>query len=337
MFVSDRFYTRSMYYKATSKRKHSSNSHFYFLQAQNDTDSFFIYEICQKKCKSRTGLKRHKTAKHREEQTKEQQCDFAVHNLEVMVVKAKAKIVDSKVYPKYLRDELKSYAFSSNHLSTGISELCNIVKRLFKSGNAEIFYSSFYSRIVMNATKVFEGLSRNATTLLASKTADCLLAKKKAKDEAEILHLATKFSDKEISGLQYIGGYVLHKLYIKHSKRGNSTESQQSMSILRTGKADDPDVVDSQQLTSSLNRGGLWAISKNAQTIFERTEDSFRVVTGKPCLQRIDTAAVVSKSVSDTDFVAVFTTMLSDSELLMLLEKTYYITLLIYMFWKWII
>ena len=270
----------------------------------------------KKKCKSRTGLKRHKTAKHREEQTKEQQCDFAVHNLEVMVAKAKAKIVDSKVYPKYLRDELKSHAFSSNHLSTDISELCNIVKRLLKSGNAEKFYSSFYSRIVMNATKVFEGLSRNAATLLALKTADCLLAKKKAKDEAEIPHLATKFSDKETSGLQYIGGYVLHKLqYIKHSKRGNSTVSQQSMSILRTGKADDPDVVDSQQLTSSLNRGGLWAISKNAQTIFERTEHSFRVVTGKPCLQRIDTAAVVSKSVSDTDVVAAFTTMLSDTEL----------------------
>ena len=121
-----------------------------------------------------------------------------MHNLEVMVAKAKAKIVDSKVYPKYLRDELKSYAFSSNHLSTDISELCNIVKRLLKSGNAEKFYSSFYSRIVMNATKVFEGLSRNAATLLASKTADCLLAKKKAKDEAEIPHLATKFSDRNI-------------------------------------------------------------------------------------------------------------------------------------------
>ena len=63
-----------------------------------------------------------------------------------------------------------------------------------------------------------------------------------------------------------------------------------------------------------MNRGGLWAISKNAQTIFERTQHSFRVVTGKPCLQRIDTAAVVSKSVSDTDVVAAFTTMLSDSE-----------------------
>ena len=42
-------------------------------------------------------------------------------------------------------------------------------------------------------------------------------------------------SEREKAGLQYVGGYVLQKLYKKHSK-ANSTESQQAMAVLKAGK-----------------------------------------------------------------------------------------------------
>ena len=81
-----------------------------------------------------------------------------------------------------------------------------------KSGNAEIFYACFYSTIVSNAVKHFEGLSRNAATLLSTKVADCTLVHSKEKVENSNLSTcapSAKLSDEEQAGLQYRGGYVL--------------------------------------------------------------------------------------------------------------------------------
>ena len=109
----------------------------------------------------------------------------------------------------------------------------------------------------------------------------------------------TKLSDKEQAGLQYIGGYVLHKLHKKHANTSTSSESEQAISILKAGKSEDQNVVESKNLTSSLNRGGLWAITKNAQSIFERTEHYFRDITSKTNVQKIDFTCVISRSVHD--------------------------------------
>ena len=84
----------------------------------------------------------------------------------------------------------------------------------------------------------------------------------------------TKPSDEEKAGLQYIGGYVLHKLHTKHA--GESSESEQAISILKAGKLENQNAIKCQRLASSLNGGCLWAISKNAQSVFERTEHYFR-------------------------------------------------------------
>jgi len=237
-----------------------------------------------------------------------------------MVVKAKAKIIDNKIYPKSVRDELGSYTLNTSNTTTEFYEIENIYKRLIKSGNAEKFYSSFYSRIVLNAASTFDGLSRNAATLLSTKIADSMLAHSKEKVHVHVADnvipdLQTKLSDEEIAGLQYIGGYVLHKLYNRQIKIGKP-ESEQSTSVLKAGKVEDHNAIENQKLTSSLNRGGLWAISKNAQLIFERTEHHFRVVTSKPSLQRIDISTIVSISVCDIQVVSAYEAMLSDSELI---------------------
>lgn len=42
----------------------------------------------------------------------------------------------------------------------------------------------------------------------------------------------TTLSDKEKAGLQYIGGYVLHKLHKKYA-RNETPESQHAMAILK--------------------------------------------------------------------------------------------------------
>ena len=280
-------------------------------------------ELCHKKCKSKRGLKRHKTVKHKEtsevvENQKgggQESClTFVAYSR--IVVKAKHKIVDNKIYPKSIRDELSSYTYNNGvqDLTAGFCDIEDLYKRLMKSGNAERFYSSFYSTIALNAVKHFEGLSRNTATLLSTKVADCMLAHSKEKTESVYTCAPlTKLSDEEKAGLQYIGGYVLHKLHTKHVSK--SSESEQAVSILKVGKLEDHNAIECQKLTSSLNRGGLWAISKNAQSIFERTEHYFRDATSKANVHNIAFASIISRSVHDVEVVSAYNSMLSNSEL----------------------
>lgn len=141
-----------------------------------------------------------------------------------------------------------------------------------------------------------KGLSRNAATLLSTKVADCMLVHSKEKIESTYTCAPlTKLSDEEKAGLQYIGGYVLHKLHTKHVSK--SSESEQAISILKAGKLEDQNAIECQKLTSSLNRGGLWAITKSAQSIFERTEHYFRDTTSNTTVQNIAFASIISRSV----------------------------------------
>lgn len=186
---------------------------------------------------------------------------------------------------------------------------------MIKSGNAERFYSSVYSTIALNAVKHFEGLSRNAATLLSTKVANCLLAHSKEKIDSMVTCASlTKLSDEEKAGLQYIRGYVLHKLHTKHAI--NSSESEQAVSILKAGKLEDQNAIECQKLTSSLNRGGSWAILKTAQSIFEKTEHYFREATSKANVQNIAYASIILRSVHDVYVISAYNSMLSNSELI---------------------
>ena len=166
--------------------------------------------------------------------------------------------------------------------------------------------------------KHFKGLTRNAATLLSTKVGDCLLvhSKEKIENHSSTCSSLTKLSSEEKAGLQYIGGYVLHKLHNKHVNTKKSPESEQAISILKAGKARDQDSIQSQRLTSSLNRGGLWAITENAQSVFERTEHYFRDVTSDNNFQKIDVTSVISRSVHDVEVVSAYNSMLLDSELM---------------------
>lgn len=262
----------------------STESYFCLQQVQLED---IVCELCHKKCKSKSGLKRHKTVKQRDtredvekqkEGEQESYLTFVAYSR--IVEKAKHKIADNKIYPKTIRDELRCYTHN-NGLQDIPAEFCDIedlYKRLTKSGNAERFYSCFYSTIALNAVKHFKGLSRNAATLLSTKVADCMLVHSKEKIESTYTCAPlTKLSDEEKAGLQYIGGYVLHKLHTKHVSK--SSESEQAISILKAGKLEDQNAIECQKLTSSLNRGGLWAITKSAQSIFKRTKHYFRDTT----------------------------------------------------------
>lgn len=85
-----------------------------------------------------------------------------------------------------------------------------------------------------------------------------------SKEEIESIYiciLLIKFLDEEKVGLQYIGGYVFYKFYIKYVSK--FLESEQVIFIFKVGKLEDYNVIECQKLILFLNCGGLWVIFKN--------------------------------------------------------------------------
>ena len=225
--------------------------------------------MCQKICKSKRGLNRHIAVKHKECSQDNQQethnhsreSTLTADNLIGIVNDTKIRITGREVFAKTLREEVKSYQFNINEIneeSTEFAEIQPLYEGFIKKGNAEKLYAKYYSEIALNSTKYFEGLSRNAAALLSTKLADQLLNHAKESllpNSANYSDVQRSFSDKEVAGLQYLGGYVLQNLHKKHrtSRNCKSSESQQAMSLLSACKEDDQNARSSRQLQNIRN------------------------------------------------------------------------------------
>ena len=85
------------------------------------------------------------------------------------------------------------------------------------------------------------------------------------------------------------------------------------MSILKAGKLEDG--CNSQKLVSNLSRGGLWHITKCSQKNFFRIEHHFRQLSPDGNLQSVNIKGITDKSVTDSELLAYYNLMVSDSEL----------------------
>ena len=230
---------------------------------------------------------------------------------------AAKKVKENNVFNADLRDEFKHYEYGQLTETEEFSAFKILFDGYVKNGDREKFYGKYYAQIPLKSTSFFRGLSRNAATLLAIKVADSMLAhckRVKSSPDNSVLPSKTVLSEKEKAGLQYLGGYVLHNLHRKCARKF-STDSQQAMAVLKAGKLEHGS--GSQKLVSSLDRGGLWPITESAQNIFSRTEHYFRQSTlkGAHSLQPVDIAGIAQNSVSDSDVVSNYQTMVSDAEL----------------------
>ena len=285
--------------------------------------------MCQKICKSKRGLNRHIAVKHKEcsqdnqQETHNHSCEstLTADILIGIVNDTKIRITGREVFANTLREEIKSYQFNINEESTEFAEIQRLYHGFIKKGNAEKFYAKYYSEIALNSTKYFEGLSRNAATLLSTKLADRLLTHAKESllpNSSNYSDVQRSFSDKEVAGLQYLGGYVLQNLHKKHrtSRNCKSSESQQAMSLLSACKEDDQNARNSQRLIASLNRGGLWSPTESAQKIFVKTEHYFKSYSSQPDqFQKIDIKNIIQKSAQDPDVVSSYNAIVSESGL----------------------
>ena len=119
----------------------------------------------------------------------------------------------------------------------------------------------------------------------------------------------------EIAGLQYRRGCVLHNLdrKLKNSSLLDYQANSQPVAILQAAKLDNV-TAETHELVGCLNRGSFWAVTSQAQRIFEVIENHFSTCTNKPSLKKIDLETIVSKSFTDSELLSNYDMIITEPD-----------------------
>ena len=171
-------------------------------------------------------------------------------------------------YTEVLRNESKNFEFMMTerlYLDTR-----KLFKKLDEKGNGEQFYSNFYSTIVSNAPAYFPDVTSSLATLLSTNLADKIFQFYK-RPQLSVGKQPDQLTKPEFDGLQYLSGYVVHKLMrkAKNSPRYKSADNLKIVSALEQTLVNDEE-LQAQTLISVQTRGGLTAVNTNCQNIFQR-------------------------------------------------------------------
>ena len=181
----------------------------------------FVCDYCQKICKSKEGLTRHKKVHKQNQATKDTTEDVdkiitqdIVFNL---FKEVKERAAENKCYAEEIKKELKNHETEDSCRLTAL-DLLNAFKvpykRPTKNDDVGQFYTYCYTNIIVSSDTYLSTYSQYAGTLRLLKPIDRLMAllKTEINPSENIEYLTENLSDKEKHGLKYIGGYILHKL-----------------------------------------------------------------------------------------------------------------------------
>ena len=268
------------------------------VAASESTSACFRCEQCEKVCKSQRGLTRHINAKHPAPdvfpdqstpnftpKTTESTLETSLkklHPIKLMdiVRKAASKIAADKCFPQSLRSKFSSenFSFSNNDAQKLWEKLRPIIDSF--NNDAEKYFSDFFALFIENLLpEKFENFTTTNTLMseVATDVLEHLKSEGKSATESMVI-TAAAISENELKSLQYLAGFVIHKLHSKFffSRKTCNTVHSQYCLILQACKVD---FDDSQVLINVRDRGGLWRVSKKIQTLFVECEVIFRSKT----------------------------------------------------------
>ena len=229
-------------------------------------------------CKSKGGLKNHSRIHNNEgehPQTTEQEnskkyLKFSTEKIEELLKKTCSKIIERDLHPENILKELQSF-------KPRFTELIKLQKDLstIKRTKYDLLYPEYYSHVVINSDEYFECLTESSSTLLFIKLLDIIIAES---DDDKISQdvIGHNLTERDVAGMQYLGGYVCRNIYkkIKNSKNFFSNEGQHALSILDQCRSERKENF---KLLCHLDRGGLWFIDESLQKIFVITEKYFNL------------------------------------------------------------
>ena len=275
----------------------------------------FCCDECSKVCKTQRGLTRHKNIKH----TSSRSCSGVPVSSETIIEKKLHADVLLRIInecaescfndlclPQESRDffSKKNFVFTSEDSLQLLQKLKYIVEDF--SGDAEKFYSGFYGLLLDNLLpSKFE--DETVTNILMTEAANHILIHLSGGSDIVSLQPPSKklehvHADRDFKSLQYIAGYIVHKMYtkFKFSNKYKSDHRQQTLSILKACKVEHDD---SQTLVNLNDRGGLWKVNKEMQGIFIECENIFRARTST-FQTSIDSTSLVSEMLQNCHVVS---------------------------------
>jgi len=177
-----------------------------------------------------------------------------------------------------MRDNYTGFVFTAAQAVELWKKLQNVIRK-FK-GDGEKFFSTFFGLMKENLLPDHFNECRITNALMQEVCVAVLnhLSGNKLNDIQTKVKQVT-ISDKEIKSLEYLAGFVIHKLYkkLKYSKvHASSFYNVQSCFILQACKVESDD---SQLLINARDRGGLWRVGKKIIRIFLQFEHLFRSKT----------------------------------------------------------
>ena len=267
------------------------------VSRDEENPACFKCNVCGKACKSRRGLTRHSNSKHPDvssssgvatsASTAAPKCSSSsadelsrqkLHPLQLktIVLKCAEKLSSDECFPSNLREKFSKgfFAFTNEDAVELWSKLRKVIDNF--NGDAEKFYSGFFSLLVVNVlpSKFDESF---VTNTLMSEVANLLLSHMSGVENFDVTKAPEPLSAKEEKSLQYLAGFILHKLYSKFLYSGKAKSTcQQIISILHACKVENDDT---QTLINARDRGGLWKVNKQIERVFLQSELLFRART----------------------------------------------------------
>lgn len=230
----------------------------------------------------------------------------------MLLVECQKAISADKCYPANLRSMLENHEIKFNKQL--IAEIDMICKKLLKTWNAEEYYSSFYANIVMYAS-TFLNLEMPMSTLMMKKLAEKLFYKYKCPKQTAMPQ-PEGITDREIGGLQYLCGYIVHK-FIKKTKNSPQYQSDTNQTALKLLEHFVNEDTSNQKLIDTKSRGGLKATKEEIQNIFLGAEKLFRSETNSSTrVDQISTTYLVEKLLKDPDIISTYNSIVGSAGVL---------------------
>ena len=254
----------------------------------------FKCEQCEKVCKSKRGLARHIKLKHvvivdtsgASDVSKLSEIDerslkkFPLAKLNFIIKNCADNVSKDLCLPLTTRSIFQNFVMSPEELHVLWEKLRPLIDAY--SGDAEKFYAEFFGLLSENMLPTKFDDIITTTNILMTEVANHILRylSNENSDTTSSLKPVTSITDKELKCLQYISGYILHKLYNKFRFNKNylSEFNTQCVTILKACKSDSDDT---QTLVNVQDRGGLWKVNYSMQQLFLKCECIFRSHTSE--------------------------------------------------------
>ena len=194
-------------------------SFFICFQIQEGT---YDCTMCEKKCKSKSGLTRHLHKKHDIEPPSSHRPNSSPPFSEEII---REKLLDC-IEKMRQQDRLCQISFDS------ISSLTIVINKISRK-TIETFYQDFYAKIVKIAENYIPDTNSNSANLVLSKLCTSLIGHHfRQKKELNVVSNARNISEREIAGLQYLGGYIRRHVYYAMKREWYITQNFEQILLL---------------------------------------------------------------------------------------------------------